>query len=83
MKARVGFFDRAISELMSEAERLLKGSRSRIADERKIIARRRAIGADLKESMELLKRRLGRSAKAMNDWSDEETRWNLTLLTDY
>jgi hypothetical protein len=45
---------RAISELISETERRLNDSRSRVQEERKIIARRGAIGADLIESQELL-----------------------------
>jgi hypothetical protein len=46
---------RAIVELISEAERALNDSRSRVEKEQQIIARRKEIGADLSESMELLK----------------------------
>jgi hypothetical protein len=45
---------RAISELISETERRLNDSRSRVREERKAIARREAIGAALIESQELL-----------------------------
>jgi hypothetical protein len=45
---------RAISELISETERRLNDSRSRVQEERKVIARRKAIGADPVESQELL-----------------------------
>ena len=45
---------RSIAELISEAEGLLNDSRSRIDEERKVIAHRKAIGADLAESEQLL-----------------------------
>ena len=45
---------RAISELISETERRLNDSRVRVQEERKFIARRKAIGAELIESQELL-----------------------------
>ena len=45
---------RANSELISETERRLNDSRSRVQEERKVIARRKAIGAELIESQELL-----------------------------
>ena len=45
---------RANSELISETERRLNDSRSRVQEERKVIARRKAIGADLIESQALL-----------------------------
>ena len=41
-------------ELISETERRLNDSRSRVQEERKVIARRKAIGADLIESQALL-----------------------------
>ena len=45
---------RAISELIGETETRLNDSRSRVQEERKVIARRKAIGAELTESQELL-----------------------------
>jgi hypothetical protein len=45
---------RANSELISETERRLNDTRSRVQEERKVIARRKAIGADLIESQALL-----------------------------
>ena len=48
---------RANSELISETERRLNDSRSSVQEERKVIARRKAIGADLIESQALLENR--------------------------
>jgi hypothetical protein len=46
---------RAISDRITETERLLNESRSRLEEQRNAIARRKAIGGNLKESVELLK----------------------------
>ena len=48
---------RSLGETQSrfELEGLLNETRSRIEEERKVIARREAIGADLTESLELLR----------------------------
>jgi hypothetical protein len=45
---------RAISELISETERRLNDCRSHVQEERQVIARRKAIDAELIESQELL-----------------------------
>jgi hypothetical protein len=45
---------RPVSELISEAENRLRDTRSRIAEQQRIIARRTAIGADVTQSMTLL-----------------------------
>jgi hypothetical protein len=45
---------RPVSELISEAENRLRDTRSRIAEQQRIIARRAAIGADVTQSTALL-----------------------------
>ena len=67
---------RSISELITDAEARLHDTRSRIAEQHTTIERRRAVGAGLKESVELLEnletivRLRERRLRYLREWRD-------------